>query len=417
MLIDTARLPLEFRRKHTVDLAGWNGDASDERFQSVCDGIAAATGHAGAPGSHAGSPAAAGLRRLGPGRWALLVVALIAGLGFAGYWGIGRIRANPGQAGGPDAANHAFAEAARRAQVGVMRDLLEHGADLRSVGARGLREAADSRYWGAQSNAGEKEQVETMAFLLQRGVEVNSRSDEGLTPLMLAVRGDVDPAAAVGTLLEHRADIHAKCNCSQCDPRSGSYGCTALMIAASRGHRASVRALLEKGASVDEATDAKRTALMLTTDEQIARDLLARGADVNLRDAEGKTALMWAVADLRAGNEVAEALLDSGAKTEIQDDSGRTALTWAAIAGRADLARTLLGRHAGLDPKTEKGRTPLMLAAINGHADVVRLLVQHGARLNIRDAAGKTALQLAQEEPKGETRDEIVHLLTTAAKK
>ncbi len=415
-LIHTVQIPLEFRRKHTVDLTGWNGDAADERFQSVCDGIAAATGQADAPEPRATPLGASGLRRPGLHRWAVLTT-LIVGLGLAGYWGVGRVRANLDQAGGQDATNQAFADAARRAQVGVMRDLLERGVDLRSVGARGLREAADARYWGEPSSPGQKEQLEALAFLLQQGVDVNSRNEEGLTPLMLASRGEPDPVAAVESLLGHGADIHAKCNCSQCDPRSGSFGCTALMIAASKGHRATVRALLDKGANVDETTDAKRTALMLTTDEQISRDLLAKGAEVNLRDAEGKTALMWAIADPRAGNEVAAALLRGGAKTDIADDGGRTALTWAAIAGRADQARALLDRHAGLNPKTERGRTPLMLAAINGHADVVRLLVQHGARLDDRDAAGKTALQLAQEGPKGDAHDEIVHVLTAARTK
>ena len=39
-LIDTVKLPLEFRRKQTVDLTDWDGDPSDERFQALCEGIA-----------------------------------------------------------------------------------------------------------------------------------------------------------------------------------------------------------------------------------------------------------------------------------------------------------------------------------------------------------------------------------------
>ena len=41
-LIDTVKLPLEFRRKQTADLIGWDGDPSQEGFQALCDGVAAA---------------------------------------------------------------------------------------------------------------------------------------------------------------------------------------------------------------------------------------------------------------------------------------------------------------------------------------------------------------------------------------
>ena len=40
-LIDHVALPLEFRRKQTVDLVGWDGSTSHEGFQALCRGIAA----------------------------------------------------------------------------------------------------------------------------------------------------------------------------------------------------------------------------------------------------------------------------------------------------------------------------------------------------------------------------------------
>jgi hypothetical protein len=42
-LIDNLKLPLEFRRKQTADLIGWNGDTSHGGFQALCEGIAAKT--------------------------------------------------------------------------------------------------------------------------------------------------------------------------------------------------------------------------------------------------------------------------------------------------------------------------------------------------------------------------------------
>jgi hypothetical protein len=40
-LIDTVKLPLEFRHKQTVDLIGWEGDAEHVEFDALCRGIAA----------------------------------------------------------------------------------------------------------------------------------------------------------------------------------------------------------------------------------------------------------------------------------------------------------------------------------------------------------------------------------------
>jgi hypothetical protein len=49
--IDRVRLPLEFRRKQTVDLADWTGDTPHEGFQALCAGIADRVGRTSAPSS------------------------------------------------------------------------------------------------------------------------------------------------------------------------------------------------------------------------------------------------------------------------------------------------------------------------------------------------------------------------------
>jgi hypothetical protein len=44
VLIETVKLPLEFRRKQTADLIGWNGDSSHSGFTALCEGISATAG-------------------------------------------------------------------------------------------------------------------------------------------------------------------------------------------------------------------------------------------------------------------------------------------------------------------------------------------------------------------------------------
>lgn len=45
-LIESVRIPLEFRRKQTADLIGWNGDPSHSGFQALCAGVSATIGSA-----------------------------------------------------------------------------------------------------------------------------------------------------------------------------------------------------------------------------------------------------------------------------------------------------------------------------------------------------------------------------------
>ena len=48
-LIESVKLPLEFRRKQTADLIGWNGDSSHSGFAALCEGISATIGGAPQP--------------------------------------------------------------------------------------------------------------------------------------------------------------------------------------------------------------------------------------------------------------------------------------------------------------------------------------------------------------------------------
>src|SRR5262245_20863369 len=84
-LIDNVKLPLEFRRKQTADLRGWNGDPSHGGFQALCEGIAAKADISGVSAPHqATTPPGLGLRwnhrcTLGA------ITALTVALGFVAY--------------------------------------------------------------------------------------------------------------------------------------------------------------------------------------------------------------------------------------------------------------------------------------------------------------------------------------------
>ena len=87
-IIDTIKPPLEFRRRHTVDLTDWSGDPDDVEFQVLCEGIAAKTHTAPVPKPAPPPPRWLDWRRLRP--FALAAgVALLAGVAGYGAWSLG----------------------------------------------------------------------------------------------------------------------------------------------------------------------------------------------------------------------------------------------------------------------------------------------------------------------------------------
>jgi uncharacterized protein len=106
--------------------------------------------------------------------------------------------------------------------------------------------------------------------------------------------------------------------------------------------------------------------------------------------------------------EFAALLMESGANPDLVDDSGYTALHYAALDKRASLATALLDRGANPNRRTTrdtrrnttsgvslKGATPLFLAAALGNVDTVRTLLAGGADPLIRTDAGTAPLHVA----------------------
>jgi hypothetical protein len=86
-LIDSVKLPLEFRRRQTAELIDWKGEPSHSGFQSLCDGIASAIGgdprNLPVPGER---PKPLWSRRWLSAGIAAMVVAFGLGIYLAGPW-------------------------------------------------------------------------------------------------------------------------------------------------------------------------------------------------------------------------------------------------------------------------------------------------------------------------------------------
>ncbi len=172
-----------------------------------------------------------------------------------------------------------------------------------------------------------------------------------------------------------------------------------------------VRALLDSGLSADTHIDYGEnfeTPLMKAAREgtvEIARLLLARGADVNVQDGEKTTALEAAIS--RDQTAIVALLLEKKADPNSVNKYMQSALSNAAAADNLEVTEMLLKAKA----KPELPGlvlTPMMFGAFAGNADLIRLLVRYGADVNY---ASKETGQSALTSAISAGKPEIVALL------
>ena len=177
--------------------------------------------------------------------------------------------------------------------------------------------------------------------LLAKDAPVNIQDAQGNTPLLLATAGNHIETAR--SLILHGADVNIQ-NAQQdsayllagargnleilrmtlsrgADLKSTNrYGGTALIPACERGHVATAKTLMDAGVNVNHVNRLGWTCLLeaiLLSDggaphQQIVRDVIAAGADVNLADKDGVTPL--AHARQRKQQAMVEILTAAGAR-------------------------------------------------------------------------------------------------------
>jgi ankyrin repeat protein len=157
--------------------------------------------------------------------------------------------------------------------------------------------------------------------------------------------------------------------------------------------------------------------------------LVKESADVKAAQADGMTALLWAVqhdhlatvklllaagADAKAGNKygvtplavacvngneaIVTELLTAGADANSTLRGGESVLMTAARTGKAGPVKALLENGAKVDAQDRKGQTALMWAADDDHADVIEVLIKAGADVHARVKSGFTAMLFAARD-------------------
>ena len=119
---------------------------------------------------------------------------------------------------------------------------------------------------------------------------------------------------------------------------------------------------------------------------------LAKGAEVNATDLDGRTALHWAAQ--RGDAKVVDLLLAAGADAQARDALGRTPLHYAAVGNNTAVLKALLERGADVGAVDTNGDTPLHMAARRFKPDAVVFLISGGAKVNAANSEGQTPLHV-----------------------
>ena len=259
--------------------------------------------------------------------------------------------------------------------------------------------------------------VEGVISLTDRGINVNSFDERGLTPLHNAT--SKNDTSMIVVLVDRGAMVDAPTS------RESSFpGVTPLHVAAIFGNEEAIRTLHKLGASLNIQDSAGNTPLHICINKgnrDLARCLISLGADVTVCGDNGSA--LHHAAEL--GNiEMIHLLVDSGCPSDIQDGQGATPTDSAVRSGMVDavvalhkiaegfiicaenmclaaanddieLLHLMIGIGVPVDIKDKDGITPLHIAAILGSLMTCKVLILYGAAVNVTDPKGFTPLMWA----------------------
>jgi len=205
--------------------------------------------------------------------------------------------------------------------------------------------------------------AEKMKLLIDRGANVNARSETKYSALMVAAQYGTHSTPAIRLLLAHGADGSQ----SQGKPL---FNADPLFLAAYGGNADVLPDLLKAGASLN--------------------------GEMTLIGTSNSDAISGAV---RHGYlDVADTLVKLGAPVD-RTDARITPLVKAVLGDQVEMAQFLISKGAGVNHVDGNGMTPLLYAASIdfGSSAMIDMLLKAGARTDMKTKAGQTALELARQ--------------------
>ncbi|XP_076298784.1 uncharacterized protein LOC143217929 isoform X2 [Lasioglossum baleicum] len=236
----------------------------------------------------------------------------------------------------------------------------------------------------------ERNNIGDVKELINHGVSIDAKNNDGQTPLHYAAKSD--KLEVVKYLIEKKgANVNVKDNDGQ----------TPLHYAAKSDKLEVVKYLIEKkGANVNVKDNDGQTPLHSAAKSdklEVVKYLIEEeGANVNVKDNDGQTPLHSAAKSDKL--EVVKYLIEEkGANVNVKDNDGQTPLHSAAKTCRLEIVKYLIEeKRVDFNVKDNYGITPLHYAAMNDGLEVVKYLIEEKtADINVKDGSGMVVLHYA----------------------
>jgi ankyrin repeat protein len=128
--------------------------------------------------------------------------------------------------------------------------------------------------------------------------------------------------------------------------------------------------------------------------EAVLAAITSPDVDVNVKEPDGSTALMYATYNV--DRELVAALLKAGAKADVINNFGASALSEAVKLSDVEMVRMLLDAGADANSRNQDNQTALMLASSLGSLPIAEMLIKKGADVNaVETFRNQTALMWA----------------------
>jgi ankyrin repeat protein len=236
--------------------------------------------------------------------------------------------------------------------------------------------------------------IESIKALIQGGSDVNLADDNGHTALHYASMGNDEKV--VEMLIQAGANTNAV----------NVYGLKPIFYAEMRNKEKIVEVLKGKRErkNLSEIGVGYKNVKPRDVYKEMLKEIESKSYEgINEKNKDGETVLHLAVS--YGSEEKIKELIEKGADVNIEDNKGRKALHYAALFGKTKTVKVLIKKGANINATDNSMYVPLHLACLTGKKGTVKELIKAGCNVNAVDKFGHSPLYYARN------KTELVKLL------